>query len=239
MKAITDEELARLKGEAARGEPNADWRKAFAHRTVFDLDHVAMILSGGTPCSVGGDTKGSVKDCDTWMSRLKNDIHELLAPSGLHSNWHFHQVSHAKVREWCKRNGIEWPIPPSPWGDTCGEAKAAAADSETEQLRKHIAKLEAQVEQQAQRITEFEAEAERTIATGGLMFPYATPELLAMQEAALKHWAGYNAETDRKPLQKEIGLELTEALALNGSSGQPSRQAAVLASAIQPEKYRG
>lgn len=110
---------------------------------------------------------------------------------------------------------------------------------ETEQLRKRIAELEAQTKQQAQHIAELEAEAERTTGTGGLMFPYATPELLAMQEAALKHWAGYNAETDKPPQQKAIGIELTEALGLTmDSGGGPSRQAAPLATAIRPEKYR-
>lgn len=74
----------------------------------------------------------------------------------------------------------------------------------------------------------------------GLVFPYSTPELEVMRDMAVKYWTSYNAETDRKPLQKQIGIEISEVMnwTLSGGSA-PSRQATSLATAIQPKQHRG
>ncbi len=74
----------------------------------------------------------------------------------------------------------------------------------------------------------------------GLVFPYSTPELEVMRDMAVKYWTSYNAETDRKPLQKQIGIEISEIMnwTLSGGSA-PSRQATSLATAIQPKQHRG
>lgn len=73
----------------------------------------------------------------------------------------------------------------------------------------------------------------------GFVFPYSTPELEVMREMADKYWANYDAAADRRPLQKQIGIEITQKMnwSLSGDSG-PSRQAMPLATAIQPEQYR-
>lgn len=73
------------------------------------------------------------------------------------------------------------------------------------------------------------------VMTGGLVFPYATKRLEAMRAAAVKHWESHTPEK-RRPTQKEIGLELGEALDLpRQANGEPSREAKVLAGAIKPD----
>lgn len=69
----------------------------------------------------------------------------------------------------------------------------------------------------------------------GLSFPYPTKQLEAMLAAALKYWADYTPDK-RQPTQKEIGLDIGEALGLpRQGSGDPARKAVALASAIKPD----
>lgn len=73
----------------------------------------------------------------------------------------------------------------------------------------------------------------------GFVFPYSTPELEVMRDMAVKYWANYDPETDRKPLQKQVGIEISEKMSwMLSGCGSPSRQAMPLATAIQPEQYR-
>lgn len=102
------------------------------------------------------------------------------------------------------------------------------AQEELEQLRKRVTELEA----------ENKALKESGHVPGGLVFPYSTPELAVMQEAAKKHWKDYNPETDRMPLQKEIGAEITEAFGWKPGDDGVSREAKTLARAILPKRYR-
>lgn len=73
---------------------------------------------------------------------------------------------------------------------------------------------------------------------GGLTFPYSTPELEAMQQAANHYWAGYSEELC-KPTQTEIGAAIAEALGAElTAEKRPPRKASQYATAIQPEQYR-
>ncbi len=84
------------------------------------------------------------------------------------------------------------------------------------------------------------AEIKKATHGSGIQFPYSTRELEVMRDMAVKYWACYNAETDRKPLQKQIGIEISQIMNWTlSSSGDPSRQAVSLATAIHPKQYRG
>lgn len=96
------------------------------------------------------------------------------------------------------------------------------------------------------RVAELEGEnaklraANASNAAGGFVFPYSTPELEVMRDLATQYWVGYNPDTDKKPQQKDVGIELTVKMGWSLSSdGTASRQASPLATAIQPGQYRG
>ena len=73
------------------------------------------------------------------------------------------------------------------------------------------------------------------VTTAGLVFPYATKRLEAMRAVAVTHWASYTSDK-RRPTQKEVGLDLGEALGLSRqANGEPAREAKVLAVAIKPD----
>lgn len=76
--------------------------------------------------------------------------------------------------------------------------------------------------------------------SSGLCFPYSTPELEAMQKAAVKYWATYDPEINTaEPLQKTIGHCIGDTLTLNPQgNGNAARFAEELAKAIRPKKYR-
>lgn len=95
------------------------------------------------------------------------------------------------------------------------------------------------------RIAELEGEnaklraANASNAADGIVFPYSTPELEVMRDLAIQYWVGYNPVTDKKPQQKDVGIELTTRMRWSLSSGgTASRQASPLATAIQPKEYR-
>lgn len=101
----------------------------------------------------------------------------------------------------------------------------------------------AEIDQLRQRIEALTKEntqlKETSHISGGIVFPYSTPELEVMRDMAVKYWANYDPETDRKPLQKQVGIEISEKMSwMLSGCGSPSRQAMPLATAIQPERYR-
>lgn len=68
-----------------------------------------------------------------------------------------------------------------------------------------------------------------------LVFPYATKELEAMRDAALKYWANHTQDK-RLPTQVEIQFELCELLGLRISNDkEPPRKTKALAAAIRPD----
>lgn len=104
-----------LIGERPRGEPEEEWQKRFAHRKVLELDNAAHILAGARPEVAIGRPPEEISDISYWVDRLYENLDELLAKGGAHSNHFFHQLSHEKIRIWCDKEGIVWPIPPNPW----------------------------------------------------------------------------------------------------------------------------
>lgn len=101
--------------------------------------------------------------------------------------------------------------------------------------REEVAALRERVQQLEQENVELRAHG---AVAGGLTFPYSTPELEAMQQAATQYWAGYSDEL-RKPTQTEIGIAIAEALGAElTAEKRPPRKASQYATAIQPEQYR-
>lgn len=103
----------------------------------------------------------------------------------------------------------------------------------------------AEIDQLRQRIEALTKEnaklrvANASNAADGIVFPYSTPELEVMRDLAIQYWVGYNPVTDKKPQQKDVGIELTTRMRWSLSSGgTASRQASPLATAIQPKEYR-
>ncbi|MCQ4247162.1 hypothetical protein CXK93_00495 [Stutzerimonas decontaminans] len=75
----------------------------------------------------------------------------------------------------------------------------------------------------------------RDLTSTALVFPYATKELEAMRDAALKYWANHTQDK-RLPTQVEIQLELCELLGLGVSNDkEPPRKTKALAAAIRPD----
>jgi hypothetical protein len=73
---------------------------------------------------------------------------------------------------------------------------------------------------------------------GGLSFPYSTPDLEAMQKAAVRYWVK-RSEGKQKPTQKAIAITITETLGAELTAEmKPPRKAVEYAIAIQPKQYR-
>lgn len=122
-------------------------------------------------------------------------------------------------------------------------ARRQAAEAEIAALRQRIEDANARQQfNEASEIRESSGDCStvRTkhhhdVTTAGLVFPYATKRLEAMRAVAVKHWASYTADK-RRPTQKEIGLDLSEALGLpRQANNEPAREAKVLAVAIKPD----
>lgn len=122
-------------------------------------------------------------------------------------------------------------------------AKRKVAEAEIEKLRQRIndtctylrPDLSCDICTLTSDCSNVQATNQHGVTPPDLVFPYETKRLEAMRAAAVKHWANYTPDK-RRPTQKEIGLDLGEALGLpRQSNGEPAREAKVLAVAIKPD----
>ncbi|MDO7903400.1 hypothetical protein ACE1YR_14330 [Pseudomonas sp. K1(2024)] len=97
---------------ALRGDDQADWYESYANRSVFELCDAASILANVQPEYPGKLDSERVAAISQWVEKLKDNMHDLLAPVGYNQdNPLHHRVSHQKLRTWCAEAGAYWPIP--------------------------------------------------------------------------------------------------------------------------------
>ena len=70
-----------------------------------------------------------------------------------------------------------------------------------------------------------------------IAFPYTTPEIDAMLNAANKFWANYQ-DNQKEPTQKEIGFFIADKLKLEIKNNDVPRAAATYATAIRPLRFK-
>lgn len=226
-----------------RGERQADWREAYAIRTVFEVADAAYILAGVQPEYGDSPTKAPDidpevdkswpdvnRDIESWTSLLLSDLNELIAKDGYSERedaQFFHLLDHGKIRSWCIEHGYHWPIPQA--SSLPVSISSDSAERELQSLRNALHEAE-----QRARAAELELDQLRNLSAkgspddDGLWFPYKTQALQAAQSAANRFWVDY--DTDRPPLQKAISQFIAEQLgkAKNRTSDE-------LAAVIRPD----
>lgn len=100
---------------ALRGDDQTDWYESYANRAVFELCDAASILANVQPEYPAKLDSGRVAAISQWVEKLKENVHDLLAPGGYNQdNPLHHRLSHQKLRNWCAERGACWPIPERP-----------------------------------------------------------------------------------------------------------------------------
>src|SRR5690554_65645 len=135
---------------------------------------------------------------------------------------------------WCDSVGMPHPFKAMSKKTTF---EAQTPDLDLEKALAKIAKQEAEIETLNKKL-------ELSISNhqhlhDEIVFPYSTPELVAMREAAIKFWV--NLKDDSRPAfnQNTIALEIGELLELNSdNSGEPNRKALEYSRAIKPVEKR-
>ncbi|WLH55614.1 hypothetical protein [Pseudomonas sp. FP2294] len=156
------------------------------------------------------------------------------------------EVDLGDVRRWLSKNGINWPIPvmvecePSEYSyelqtRSSNDTSRAFTVRLQELERQNTDLLQQNADLKAQLLNVKSSSVDQGASPQGLNFPYATKELEAMRQIALKYWAQYSPEM-RQPKQDEIQREFCSLLGLNVPAEKtPPHKAIYLATAIKPD----
>lgn len=208
-----------------RGERQADWREAYAIRSVFEVADAAHILAGVQPEYGDSSTKAANidpeidktwpevrRDIESWTNLLLLDLDELIAKNGYSERedaQFFHLLDHGKIRLWCSERGYYWPLP---------QASCLPVPVSTDSAEQELQRVREALQEAEQRALAAERElnvlrdlsAKGTPNDGCLLFPYRTQALQAAQDAATRFWIDYDIE--RPPLQKAVSQFIAERL---------------------------
>lgn len=95
------------------GDHHPDWREAYSTRMTFSIAEAANILAGAPPgysAPVGSDERIGLK-AKLWVETLQANIDQLTALVGqTYKNPCDYLLEHEKIRAWCSKEGIDWPI---------------------------------------------------------------------------------------------------------------------------------
>ncbi|MBF8739995.1 hypothetical protein [Pseudomonas guariconensis] len=95
------------------GDHHPDWREAYSTRMTFSIAEAANILAGAPPgysASTGSDERIGLK-AKLWVETLQANIDQLTALVGqTYKNPCDYLLEHEKIRVWCAKEGIDWPI---------------------------------------------------------------------------------------------------------------------------------
>src|SRR5690554_1792711 len=144
------------------------------------------------------------------------------------------KVLTSDLAAWCDSKGIPHPFKAMSKKTTF---EAQTPDLDLEKALAKIAKQEAEIETLNKKLEL--AISNHQHLHDEIVFPYSTPELVAMREAAIKFWV--NLKDDSRPAfnQNTIALEIGELLELNSdNSGEPNRKALEYSRAIKPVEKR-
>ncbi|MDN7139695.1 hypothetical protein KC131_03480 [Pseudomonas sp. JQ170] len=98
------------------GDHHPDWREAYSTRVTFSIAEAANILAGAPPsysAPRGSDERISLR-AKQWVETLESNIDQLTALFGrTYKNPCDYVLQHEKIRAWCAKEGIDWPIPES------------------------------------------------------------------------------------------------------------------------------
>lgn len=182
-------------------EPEEEWQKGYAHRTVLELDHTAHLLAGSRPDDVGPKPPEQLSAIRYWLDRLYENLDELLIQGGARSNPFYHRLSHEKIRIWCAKEGIFWPIPPNPWVEAdhteviilrrqIEQARAAREAVETE-----VARLRQQLDDEHRYRKAAEDGSTRKAADTQSYLNPSHPRYSYKLDAAVRAWQAMEDET--------------------------------------------
>lgn len=115
------------------------------------------------------------------------------------------------------------------------QAAESRAEHAEAKLKELTLESESRVAEEARHHSKEIANQPQQVSATALVFPYATKELQAMLDAAVKYWAGYTSDK-RQPTQNEVQIEICELLGLSiGKGSTPPRKTIALAGAIKPD----